>query len=274
MPRRSVARDECGVGLTEVVIVLALLALMMGGVAGAWGKAQEAYFVGLESAELQQNVRAALDFMAREIRAAGRDATVCAFDFVTAASRDCDGVKVARCAARLGGPGTPAWDAPNGLGGSGCVGVHAIPFAQATATTLRVRSDRNHNGRIAGLGNAVTAPASAADRGEEDVLYALSTASCPPGVLRCVTRDDGTGPTALVAVDIDELAFTYYPRAGFGPCAGLPGACDRSFALPLASQAEADTVGRIRISVTARQRVAGQTLSRTLATEVTLRNRS
>ena len=41
-----------------------------------------------------------------------------------------------------------------------------------------------------------------ADVPEEDVLYALSTTSCPPGVPRCMTRDDGTGPTALVAVNV------------------------------------------------------------------------
>ncbi len=167
-------------------------------------------------------------------------------------------------------PGRPA----TALGGPGCTGLYAIPFGQATATTLRIRSDRNHNGRIAGLGNAITSPASAADRGEEDVLYALSTLNCPPGVPQCITRDDGTGPVAMVAVDINGLTFTYYPRANFGPCAGQPNPCNIAFALPLSSQSQADNIGRVRISVQAQQQIAGQTVSRTLITEVTLRNRS
>lgn len=276
MSRRamSLLRDGRGGSVIELVVTLALFALVMGGVVGTWGKAQEAYFIGSESAEVQQNVRAAMDFMVREIRSAGRDGTVCAFDYATSSTVDCDGGKVANCTARLAGTGTPTWETGNGLGGPGCTGLYAIPFAQATATTLRIRSDRNHNGRIAGLGNAITSPASAADRGEEDVLYALSTVNCPPGVPQCITRDDGTGPVAMVAVDINGLTFTYYPRANFGPCAGQANPCNIAFGLPLSSQSQADNIGRIRISVQAQQQIAGQMVSSTLVTEVTLRNRS
>ena len=111
----------------------------------------------------------------------------------------------------------PSWQTSNGVdgGGAGCTGLFAIPYDEASATTLRIRSDRNHNGRIAGMGNATTA-----DRGEEDVLYALSTANCTPGVPQCITRDDGTGPVAMVAVDISGLTFTYYPRPNFVPRRG------------------------------------------------------
>jgi prepilin-type N-terminal cleavage/methylation domain-containing protein len=267
-------RAEHGLSLTELVVTLAIFAVVMVGLVTTWGKAQEAYFVGSESAEVQQNVRAAIDFMVREIRSSGRDSTVCAFDYATASTLDCDGTKVANCTARLAGSGTPTWETANGLGGPGCTGLYAIPFGQATATTLRIRSDRNHNGRIAGLSNAITSPASAADRGEEDVVYALSTSNCPPGVPQCITRDDGTGPVAMVAVDINGLSFTYYPRANFGPCAGVPNPCNNAFTLPFGSQAQADNIGRIRISIQAQQFVAGQTVSRTLVTEVTLRNRS
>jgi hypothetical protein len=78
----------------------------------------------------------------------------------------------------------------------------------------------------------------------------------------------------MVAVDINGLAFTYYPRPNFGPCAGVPNPCNNAFSLPLANQVQADNIGRIRISVQAQQQTAGQTVSRTLVTEVTLRNRS
>jgi type II secretory pathway pseudopilin PulG len=271
---RAPLRDTRGLSLTELIVTLALFTMVMVGVVGTWGKAQEAYFVGSESAEVQQNVRAAIDFMVREFRSTGRDATICAFDYASAVTTDCDGSKVTRCTAKLAGTGTPTWETANGLGGPGCTGLYAIPFAEATATTIRIRSDRNHNGRIAGRGNAITSPASAADRGEEDVLYALSTTNCPPGVPQCITRDDGTGPVAMVAVDINGLAFTYYPRPNFGPCAGVANPCNNAFSLPLASQAQADNIGRIRIVVQAQQVIAGQTVSRTLTTEVTLKNRS
>jgi hypothetical protein len=219
-------------------------------------------------------VRAAIDFMLREIRSAGRDATVCAFDYATSSTTDCDGATVTNCTARLNLTGTPTWQSGNGLGGPGCTGLYAIPFAQATATTLRIRSDRNHNGRIGGRSNAITSPASAADRGEEDVLYALSTSNCPPGVPQCITRDDGRGRVAMVAVDINGLTVTYFPRANFGPCAGVANPCNNAFTLPFTSQSQADNIGRIRISVEAQQQTVGQTVSRTLVTEVMLRNRS
>jgi prepilin-type N-terminal cleavage/methylation domain-containing protein len=267
-------RDARGLSLTELVVTIALFAVVMAGVINTWSKAQEAYFIGSESAEIQQNVRAAMDFMVRELRSAGRDATVCAFDYATSSTTDCDSAKVANCTTRLAGSGTPNWETANGLGGPGCTGLYAIPFTEATATTLRIRSDRNQNGRIAGRSNAITTPASAADRGEEDVLYALSTTNCPPGVPQCITRDDGTGPVAMVAVDINGLTFTYYPRANFGPCAGVANPCNNAFSLPLASQSQADNIGRIRISVQAQQQTVGQTVSRTLITEVMLKNRS
>jgi hypothetical protein len=78
----------------------------------------------------------------------------------------------------------------------------------------------------------------------------------------------------MVAVDINGLTFTYYPRPNFGPCAGVANPCNNAFSLPLSSQADADNIGRIRISVHAQQTTAGQTVSRTLVTEVTLKNRS
>jgi Tfp pilus assembly protein PilW len=275
---RAPLRDTRGLSLTELVVTLALFAMVMAGVVGTWGKAQEAYFIGSESAEVQQNVRAAIDFMVREFRSTGRDASVCAFDYATAATTDCDAAKVTRCTTKLAGTGTPTWQTGNGLagGGAGCTGLYAIPFAEATATTIRIRSDRNHNGRIAGRDNAITSPASAADKGEEDVRYALASGNppCTTGVGQCITRDDGTGPVAMVAVDINGLAFTYYPRANFGPCAGVANPCNNAFTLPLASQAQADNIGRIRIVVQAQQVIAGQTVSRTLTTEVTLKNRS
>jgi type II secretory pathway pseudopilin PulG len=269
---RALLRDTRGLSMVELVITLALFAMVMAGVVTTWGKAQEAYFIGSETAEVQQNVRAAIDFMVREIRSTGRDATVCAFDYTTGATTDCDSSKVTTCTNKLSGFGSPAWQTNNGVGGAGCTGLYAIPFARATANTLRIRSDRNGNGRIAGRGNATTA-----DRGEEDVLYELATGNppCTTADGWCITRDDGTGPQAMVAVDITGLTFTYYPRANFGPCAGVANPCNIPFP-PTGppTQADADNIGRIRIRVQAQQDTAGTTVSRTLITEVTLKNRS
>ena len=271
-PRR-LAR-EGGVTLVELTVTLALFAVLLLGMVATWTKAQEAYVFGSEKAELQQNLRAAIDFMARELRAAGRDVTGCAFDYTGAATRDCTGAKIALCSLRLAGPDLPPWPAGNGLagGGAGCSGLFAIPYRQATASTIRIRSDRNDNGRIAGTANALGA-GPGADRAEEDVTYALTSGSgCPSGVSRCLTRDDGTGLVALVAVEISEFTLTYYPRPGFGPCAGLASPCP-PFALPLTSQDQADSIARVRIIVRAASALPGPSVSRALVTDVVLANR-
>jgi type II secretory pathway pseudopilin PulG len=245
------ASDALGVTLVELAVSLGLLGLILAGVVTTWSAAQEAFFVGSEAAELQQNVRAAMDLMARELRAAGRDVTACAFDYAGAAGGDCTPAKAARCRTKLG------------AGYAGCSNVFVIPFAGVRDTGIRFRSDRDDNG-------------TAADTGEEHVTYALARGAppCPPGVAACITRDDGQGATPMVAVHIQELSFTYYPRPGYPPCDAVPGSAPcPPFALPLRSQSQADNVGRIRISLTARTVVGGQPIIRRLETDVHLRNR-
>ncbi len=251
--------DARGVTLAELAVTLGLLGLIMAGVVTTWSTAQEAYFVGSEAAEVQQNIRAAMDFMVRELRATGRDVTVCAFDYAGAASRDCTAAKASRCQAKLGG------------GYVSCSNVFAIPFAGARATGLQIRSDRNDSGTIAG-----TPGAGASDAAEEDVVYALAHGAppCPAGVTACVTRDDGQGSVAMVAVDIQGLSFTYYPRPGYPPCDAVPSSAPcPPFTLPLVSQSQADNVGRIRISLTSQTVIGGRPITRRLETDVHLKNR-
>src|SRR5262249_49766412 len=145
-------RGERGVSLTELVVTMAFLGIIMVGVMSVWQQSQQAYFIGADSAEVQQNVRTALDFMVRELLATGRDATVCAFDYAGPDLSCSFGNKVARCQLKL---------AP---GYTSCAGVYAIP--QATPTLIQIRSDRNSNGTVANAGNG--------DDPDEDVIYTLS----------------------------------------------------------------------------------------------------
>jgi len=257
-------RDSHGVTLTELAVTLALFGMIMAGVMMTWSKTQEAYFVGSEAAENQQNVRAAIDFMVRELRATGRDVTVCSFDYAGASSLDCTTDKVTNCRV------TKNLQA-GGYTANGCQNIFAIPFANATANTIMIRSDRNDTGTIAGTANS-----SATDSGDENVLYALASGSppCPAGVAACITRDDGTGPVAMVAVDITGLAFTYYPRPGHPPCSAVPpqNPCP-AFGLPLGSQTDADNIGRIHIDITSQTIIGGQAINRRLETDVILKNR-
>ncbi|MGH7264711.1 MAG: PilW family protein [Candidatus Rokuibacteriota bacterium] len=251
-------RSERGITLTELAVTLAIFGLIMIGVVGTWQKTQEAYFVGSEAAEVQQNVRAAIDFMVRELRATGRDVTVCAFDYdqTGGAVLDCTATKAANCDAKLPGAYTT------------CANVFAMPVADMTPTRIRIRSDRNDNGTIANGGNG--------DQGDEDVTYQLTTGGACTGAGQCITRTTaGGGAVAMVAVDINGLTFTYYPRPSYPPCDAVPPQSPCPSFVP-ATQRDADNVGRIQISVTAQTALGGissQVISRTLVTDVTLKNR-
>jgi hypothetical protein len=260
-------------------VALGLFGLLTIGIIGTWSKAQEAYFVGSEVAEVEQNARSAIDFMVRELRSTGRDVTDCAFDFATSATftgSDCNTVRRDACRLKLNGNAaatTPFND---------CANVFAIFFGTATGvsdpaavpspTAIQIRADRNDNGTIAGTTNS-----NASDPGSENVFYRLMPAgSCPGGIPgACVIRDDGTGPTAMVGVDVSGLTFTSFPTPGYPPCsvpnAPPPVPCP-SF-VP-ADQADADHIGRIRISITTAQTVVGQQITKTFETDVILRNRN
>ncbi len=251
-------RGQRGVTLMELVVTLALFGMIMVGVMGVWQKTQESYFVGSDIAEIQQNVRSAIDFMVRELRATGRDVTVCAFDYAGGTGLDdCTGAKPANCLAKIGG------------GYVSCTGRFAIP--QAREDLIQIRSDRNDNGTIAIVGS---------DPPEEDVTYALSPpAAPPPGGCpaggSCIVRTERGVTSAMVAVDISGLQFVYYPRPGFPPCAQVPpdNPCPRFGWSVSPDQFTRDNIGRIGISVTAQSVIGGQLVKKTLTTDVILRNR-
>lgn len=63
-------RGDRGTTLLELMLTLALFSILVGGILMAWRHSQQVYFHGAEAAQVQQNARAALEGMIREIRQA------------------------------------------------------------------------------------------------------------------------------------------------------------------------------------------------------------
>jgi prepilin-type N-terminal cleavage/methylation domain-containing protein len=67
---RSVIRDQRGFTLTELLVVTAVLGMILGAVVLIQQQGQQAYIFGSHRVEVQQNNRAALELMVRELRSA------------------------------------------------------------------------------------------------------------------------------------------------------------------------------------------------------------
>ena len=67
---RRIVRDQRGFTLTELLVVTAVLGVVLGAVILIQQKGQEAYLMGSNRVETQQNARVALDLMTRELRSA------------------------------------------------------------------------------------------------------------------------------------------------------------------------------------------------------------
>ena len=63
-------RGDRGTTLLELMLTLALFSILVGGILMAWRHSQQVYFHGAEAAQVQQNARAAVEQMIREIRQA------------------------------------------------------------------------------------------------------------------------------------------------------------------------------------------------------------
>jgi prepilin-type N-terminal cleavage/methylation domain-containing protein len=63
-------RDQRGFTLTELMVTIAVLGLVMAGVIGIQQQGQQAYVMGSNRVETQQNARVALELMVRELRSA------------------------------------------------------------------------------------------------------------------------------------------------------------------------------------------------------------
>jgi prepilin-type N-terminal cleavage/methylation domain-containing protein len=67
---RAVLRDQRGFTLTELLVVATVLGMILAGVVLIQQRGQEAYLFGSHRVEVQQNNRAALELMVRELRSA------------------------------------------------------------------------------------------------------------------------------------------------------------------------------------------------------------
>jgi prepilin-type N-terminal cleavage/methylation domain-containing protein len=67
---RAVLKDQRGFTLTELLVVATVLGMILAGVLVIQMQGQQAYLVGSHRVEVQQNNRAALELMVRELRSA------------------------------------------------------------------------------------------------------------------------------------------------------------------------------------------------------------
>ena len=240
----SVRGDSRGITLTELVVALAIFAIVAVGVLTLWQQGQTAYFVGSEQAEVQGDARIAIDQMARDLQKAGRDVIQCAFD--SEAYTQCSGAKLTRCQGLLGG-------------GFTCNDTWIIPAASSTSTamTLQVQMDLDGDGLI-----DTSAPS------EESVTYGWTSSS------KQITRQQGTGTARVLADNISSLTLTFEGRPpSNGVCTGTWGTITPT------DQTARDCIQRVTIDLVAQGQV-GQfgssgvaTVRRTLRTSVDLRTR-
>jgi prepilin-type N-terminal cleavage/methylation domain-containing protein len=73
---RAVLRDQSGFTLTELLVVATVLGMILAGVLVIQIQGQQAYLVGSHRVEVQQNNRAALELITRELRSAKAVTTV------------------------------------------------------------------------------------------------------------------------------------------------------------------------------------------------------
>ena len=67
-----------GFTLVEILVAIAIAGVVMAGIYSAYSSQQRSYIVQEQVAGMQQNLRASMDLMEREIRMAGYDPTGCA----------------------------------------------------------------------------------------------------------------------------------------------------------------------------------------------------
>ncbi len=126
------AERQEGFTLVELLVAIAIFAMVVMGVFYLWSGNQIAYLQGSEAAEIQQNARAAMEQMAREIRLAGYDPCRYVSQPPPAGNS---------CTPAPGQPNTSAFDP---------VRAGVFPIPSYSGTSIQVRMDRDLSGTIAG----------------------------------------------------------------------------------------------------------------------------
>ena len=139
-------RDQCGFTLSELLVAVAILGIMLGGIVTLQLQGQAAYLTGASRVEVQQNARAALDMMLAEIRLAQAITTSagCYVGCTTLAFTDQNGTAITYA---LAGTTLNRTDPVNGtvavIGGVASLVIQCFDATNtATATAANVRSVR------------------------------------------------------------------------------------------------------------------------------------
>jgi prepilin-type N-terminal cleavage/methylation domain-containing protein len=234
------ARDEQGVTLVELMVSLALAAMVMTAVVALWSQSQQAYMEGAEAADTQQRVRIAMDQLVKAIQQSGANPQNQAYGKPivppdTEAQRN-----------------DPAF----------------VAFREVGGNCLRLYSDFDGNGNVQGAtenvffnlaGTDLTVQAGGgADAGQ---IWVGPAAAAQVIAVDIVPNPSGvpifqyfTGPNDAVAPNT-QLAVTVA-----NPCSNVMADANRS------------RIGRIVITLTAEGRVGSQVFRRTLVSEARPRN--
>ncbi len=230
MVRRGIhlAERQDGFTLVELLVAIAMFAMIMMGIFYLWSGDQMAYLQGSAAADTQQDARAAMEQLARDIRLAGYDP--CRYVSQNPAPPNPPGTNCSN-------PGPPGAGVPNTRSAFAPVraGIFQIVTALPTATSIRIRMDRDADGGTAGL--------------DEDITFTYDGG----GQRLFRNRNDGSGDQEL-ARNITSFQLEYFNAAGVAPANALD-------------------IRLVRITLTAQQLFLGSNLTVNLQSDVRLRDR-
>jgi prepilin-type N-terminal cleavage/methylation domain-containing protein len=226
-------RDERGVTLIELMVSLALTAMVVAGVLAIWTQAQQAYMQGAEAADTQQRVRLAMDQVVRAIQQTGANpqnttyAGVLSNDTAYVAFREV-GPSCLRLYSDLNGDGLVQGAEEN------------LNFEWASGQPLRVES---------GGGPDAGQPWVAPPAGPQDLAENIVANPTNIPMFQFFTGPNDAAPNTQLVLP-----------PGVIPCGNTMTPADRA------------RIGRVVITLTAEGRVGNEIVRRTLVSEARPRN--
>jgi prepilin-type N-terminal cleavage/methylation domain-containing protein len=233
-------RDEQGVTLVELMVSLALAAMVMTAVVTLWSQSQQAYMEGAEAADTQQRVRLAMDQLVKTIQQSGANPQNQAFGRPIVPPDT------------VAQPNDPAF----------------VAFRAVGAFCLRLYADTNGNARVEGptenvFFNWTGSNLTMENGGGPDAGQIWVS---PPTAPEVIAVD-------IVANPNNAPIFRYFtgpndpitPNTELGVAAAMPCA-------NVMPDADRTRIGRIVITLTAEGRVGNQVIRRTLVSEARPRN--